>query len=502
MLNLNVNHSFQLSPPIAILGVPFDNVTGDQTLALIDSMIASRRPHYVVTANVDFVTQAQTDAELRRILLDAHLVLCDGAPLVWASRLLGNPLPERVTGSDTVPRLMELAAEKGHRVFLLGATPDSARQAVENLARKHPRLNIAGHYSPPFGSLLEMDHREIRRRVATARPDLLFVAFGCPKAEKWIAMHYRSLGVPVVMGIGATIDFLAGKVKRAPLWMQRAGLEWLFRVAQEPARLAGRYAKDSWVFGRGICAQLAQLNPDLHPLSADAAPPQAALDPPAEDNCRVARLTGPLRAAAARLFEPLASAAGWSVLDLSAVSSIDSTGVALLLRLQSRLRAEGREIVLAAAGDNVMKALASMNLQNAFLRAPDAASAGRLAETRARENQKALKVPGLDEETAIEWPAEVTAANARLVWARTRKIMSLPAMAPPPVDLSRVNYIDSAGLLLLLRLNQFALRRGKKLAFAGAQPAVREVLRGAKLDQLFLERPELCHLIGDAVPVS
>src|SRR5437867_4077472 len=122
-------------PPIAILGVPFDNVTIAQTIQLIEEMVASGRPHYLVTANVDFLVQAQVDVELRRILFDAHLVLCDGTPLVWASRLLGNPLPERVAGSDLVPLLIRVAAEKGYRLFFLGATPESSSKAVENLQR-------------------------------------------------------------------------------------------------------------------------------------------------------------------------------------------------------------------------------------------------------------------------------------------------------------------------------------------------------------------------------
>ena len=178
-------------PPLAILGVPFDNVTATETIAAIDSMIASRQPHYLVTANVDFLVQAQEDVELRRILFDAHLVLCDGTPLVWASRLLGNPLLERVAGADLVPLLLRAAAEKGYRVFFLGATPESAKQAVDNLKKLHPTLIIADHYSPPFNKLLEMDHDQIKQRILAAKPDLLFVSLGCPKQEKWIAMNYR-----------------------------------------------------------------------------------------------------------------------------------------------------------------------------------------------------------------------------------------------------------------------------------------------------------------------
>jgi N-acetylglucosaminyldiphosphoundecaprenol N-acetyl-beta-D-mannosaminyltransferase len=246
-------------PPIAILGVPFDNVSTAETIDAIDRMVVSRQPHYLVTANVDFLVQAQEDVELRRILFDAHLVLCDGTPLVWASRLLGNPLLERVAGADLVPLLLRVAAEKGYRIFFLGATEESCTQAVNRLRKLHPKLIIADHYSPPFNKLLEMDHDEIKRRILAAKPDLLFVSFGCPKQEKWIAMHYRSLGVPVSAGVGATIDFLAGTVKRAPVWMQRTGMEWIYRLAQEPRRLFKRYFKDLWVFGWKILGQLWQL---------------------------------------------------------------------------------------------------------------------------------------------------------------------------------------------------------------------------------------------------
>src|SRR2546421_1513993 len=244
-----------MAAPVAILGVPFDSVTTAETLEIIARMIESGEPHYIATANVDFLVQAQEDVELRRILFDAHLVLCDGTPLIWASRLLGNPLLERVAGADLVPLLLRVAAEKGYRIFFLGATEESCTQAVTRLRKLHPALVIADHYSPPFNKLLEMDHDEIKRRILAAKPDLLFVSFGCPKQEKWIAMHYRSLGVPVSAGVGATIDFLAGTVKRAPVWMQRVGMEWIYRLAQEPRRLFKRYVADLWHFSGAILAQ-------------------------------------------------------------------------------------------------------------------------------------------------------------------------------------------------------------------------------------------------------
>lgn len=239
----------------AILGIEFDRVTFLGAIERLEEMIESRRPHYVVTANVDFMVQARRDPELRRILNDAHLTLCDGTPLVWASRLLGNPLPERVAGSDLAPRLIGVAAKKNYRVFFLGASPEANAQAVARVRAQFPNLEI-GHYSPPFRPLPEMDHGEIRRRILAARPDLLFVAFGCPKAEKWMAMNYRALGVPVTIGVGGTIDFLAGRLKRAPGWMQRTGFEWVFRLAQEPRRLGKRYVTDLWRFGWAMTGEL------------------------------------------------------------------------------------------------------------------------------------------------------------------------------------------------------------------------------------------------------
>jgi N-acetylglucosaminyldiphosphoundecaprenol N-acetyl-beta-D-mannosaminyltransferase len=237
-----------------MLDVEFDRVTLDETIERIDEMVLSPDPHYVVTPNVDFLVQARRDAHLKQILLDSHLVLCDGTPLVWASHWLGKPLPERVAGSDLAPRIVKLAAERNYRLFFLGASPDANTQAVANMRVKYPGLEIS-HYSPPFMPLAEMDHEEIGRRIRTARPHILFVAFGCPKGEKWMAMHYRSLGVPVMISVGATIDFLAGRVKRAPIWMRRSGVEWIFRMSQEPRRLFWRYASDLYPFARGITAQ-------------------------------------------------------------------------------------------------------------------------------------------------------------------------------------------------------------------------------------------------------
>lgn len=264
------------APTVVLLGVAFDKTNFAEAVQRIEEMIASREPHYVCTANVDFVVQARHDAELRRILNGADLTLCDGTPLVWASRLLGNPLPERVAGSDLVPQLIERAAGKNWRLFFLGATPEANAQAIANVRGQFPNV-FANGFSPPFQRLAEINNIEIAKRIRATQPDILLVAFGCPKAEKWIAANFRALGVPVTIGVGATIDFLAGRVKRAPLWMQHAGVEWIFRLWQEPRRLFKRYATDLWQFGWAMTAEIwrvklrARRKPEVSEITKDAA---------------------------------------------------------------------------------------------------------------------------------------------------------------------------------------------------------------------------------------
>ena len=197
----------------------------------------------------------QRDDNLRSILGHADLVLCDGKPIVWASRLLGGGLPARVAGSDLIPRLLKRAEEKGWRVFLLGGSPEVGSDAARLVAAAYPALGELAHYSPPFRPLDEMDDADIIARVHAAKPDLMLVCFGCPKQEKWIARHRLALAVPVMIGAGATIDFLAGRMARAPVWMRRSGMEWLFRLLQEPTRLAKRYADDFLHFFPAILLQ-------------------------------------------------------------------------------------------------------------------------------------------------------------------------------------------------------------------------------------------------------
>lgn len=472
---------------IAILGVPFDNVTTAEAVTLVEKMVASRRPHYFVTANVDFLVQAQEDVELRRILFDANLVLCDGTPLVWASRLLGNPLPERVAGSDLVPLLVRIAAEKKYRLFFLGGTPETTERALANMKAKYANLSVEG-YSPPFNKLLEMDHDEIKRRITEARPDFLFVSFGCPKQEKWIAMHYLSLGVPVSAGVGATIDFLAGQVKRAPVWMQRTGTEWIFRLLQEPRRLFRRYVKGLWVFGRSILAQWWQ----LRSRRKRGQPVKVSAPVLAESTWQWLQLPERLDAAAVRndvlLVDQVLADGRHCLLQMNQVTFIDSTGIGLLIRLQKKIRATGRQLVLLDPSAALKRALALMNLQDFFATAPDFDSARALIAARATEQDKAASLATGASADSLLWQGEITAANAEKVWRVTEKqlLAGEGAARKLVIDLSQVRFMDSTGMGIMVRARKLAKLQSIQLTFTGIQPAVQNVMRLARLEPFLL----------------
>ncbi len=219
----------------------------------------SGKCRYVVTPNVDHAVLLREHDGLRDAYAGANLVLADGYPIVWASRLLGQPVPSRVAGSDLVPRLFSaVRPDRGLRVFLLGAAPGVAARAAAAMLEWWPNVTTVGCYSPPPG--FETDDEEcndILGRIAVCRPDVVLVGLGAPKQECWVHRHHENIQAPVVLCVGATIDFLAGEKRRAPRWMQRAGIEWLHRMCSEPRRLVRRYARDAWIFPQLVWQQWA-----------------------------------------------------------------------------------------------------------------------------------------------------------------------------------------------------------------------------------------------------
>ncbi|HYG21210.1 MAG TPA: WecB/TagA/CpsF family glycosyltransferase [Verrucomicrobiae bacterium] len=481
------------SAPVALLGVVFDPVTLPQTLQRIEDMIASRRPHYIATANMDFVVQARADLELRRILFEADLVLCDGTPLVWASRLLANPLPERVAGADMVPELIRVAAEKGYRLFLLGAAPEAAERAVANLRRQHPNLQIAGHYSPPFKPLLEMDHDDINRRIRDAKPDILLVSFGCPKQEKWISMNYQSLNVPVSIGVGATIDFLGGQMKRAPRWMQRSGLEWVYRLMQEPRRLFKRYAVDMGVFGtQFLCQWFRSSAVWLRDRERGCAGTMRThnwqhVGLPAHFDVEAVRLNG-------SVLKQAIDGTRHCLLDLRQVKFIDSTGIAALMHLQRALRKDSRTLVLLAPSRSVRNELEFMRLTEFFRIAETLDEAQRIKDS--LQQEKAAPVVG---QNPIVWRGEITVTNADEVLTLSERCL-LAASEKVKVDLSQVRFIDSTGAAAMRRLCSTAVRAGRQVVFTGMSPAVLSVLRCCRIDPTVAARAAKTHAVHNGEP--
>lgn len=232
-----------------MFGISISNIDFDGVCDRIESRIAHRTPGYVVTTNVNHVCLCHRDGVFRAAYEDAFLAITDGVPLIWASWLLGRPLRKKLSGSDLVPWLSEFAAKKNHSVFLLGGTPGTAHETAGTLQRKNPNLQIAGVHCPPYG--FEHDPEELQRtleKIQAAKPDILFVALGSPKQELWMQKHYQTIDVPVSIGVGATFDFISGRVKRAPAPLQQLGFEWLWRLAMEPRRLWRRYLMEDTLF--------------------------------------------------------------------------------------------------------------------------------------------------------------------------------------------------------------------------------------------------------------
>ena len=223
----------QGSPAVDILGVPIHRLSEEETLRRLEEMALSGTPHHVMTVNPEFVMMARENEEFRNVLVHADLALPDGMGILWASRILGRPLKERIAGVDIVTRFAGVAARKGIRTFLLGAAEGVAEKVAALHVAANPGLGIAGTFA---GSPSPADEEDICRRIGAAHPHALFVAYGPPRQDLWIARTRERLRVPLAIGVGGTFDFIAGVVPRAPLWMQRGGLEWLYRLMKEPRR--------------------------------------------------------------------------------------------------------------------------------------------------------------------------------------------------------------------------------------------------------------------------
>jgi N-acetylglucosaminyldiphosphoundecaprenol N-acetyl-beta-D-mannosaminyltransferase len=228
-----------------VLGVGISTTSYADVASTCAKWLANRdaqlTAHYICVTSVHGVMEARKNGQLRSILNQADIATPDGMPLVWALRSFGMPGQERVYGPNLMLTLCAQAEEQGHRIFLYGGRAEVLDTLCNNLRTRYPRLVIAGSYSPPFRPLTQSEEASVRDMISAARPDLLFVGISTPKQERWMAEHRDCFPGVIMIGVGAAFDFHSGRVKQAPAWMQRSGLEWLFRLLSEPARLWRRY---------------------------------------------------------------------------------------------------------------------------------------------------------------------------------------------------------------------------------------------------------------------
>jgi len=441
--------------PIAILGVPFDNISLAEMCSLAGTMIESRYPHYATTVGVDFLVSAQDDVELRRILFDAHLIVAEENLVVWASKLLGNPLPGSVTVPNLIPQLFVLAEAKNWRVFLLGGDEAAAQQ----IRTRHPKLNLVGTFKPEIKPLLEMDHTDILRRVRDAKPDILLVAFGCPTQEKWINMNYRTAGVPFVLGAGTSFNFVTGDGR--PRMGGTKKLRFILAVLRQWWKLRTRKK------------------------AGDA--PQADVMPDPQGNLiiRAPKSLGAAEAAAAQSEWQRAVENGNVFFDLTETTFADSTGIGALIRLRKRSRELNYQFILIAHRPPVEAALKLMKLEEFFNVQPSIAGAKILMESAAGVAPVSSGVSA--QELQIRWTGEITTLNAVELGAYTESELTQvsPGMSVV-IDLGRVTFVDSTGIGLMVRFKKNLTRQNVGLKFINVSPSVRNVIRATQLEAFLL----------------
>ena len=228
-----------------LFGCPVDAVNMTEAIAWVDDRIARRMPSRVGAVNAAKLVGIEEDPRLARAVTACELILADGMSVVWATRLLTGVRLRRVAGIDLMERLVEHAAERGHRIFFLGAKPEVLEAMIGILGQRFPTLQVAGRH---HGYFRPEDEPALAETIRATRPDIVFVAMGTPAKEYWVDRHFRDVGASICMGVGGSFDVIAGVVQRAPGWMQNAGLEWLYRLLQEPGRLWRRYLTTSAVF--------------------------------------------------------------------------------------------------------------------------------------------------------------------------------------------------------------------------------------------------------------
>ncbi|MEM7697770.1 MAG: WecB/TagA/CpsF family glycosyltransferase [Verrucomicrobiota bacterium] len=247
-------------PSVELFGIPFSRISSEGMIDEVNSSVSEHHglpgTRHALTPNVDFIRRAQGSSSAKQLIRGADYVLCDSRPVFWLSRIFRRNLPEQVAGSDLVPRLLEDANEKARSLFLFGSDEATLEKVRSRLATDYPKVRVAGSISPPFGEIEDWDNEAYLAEINNSKPDLLLVGLGFPKQDQWIARYKRRLAVPISFGVGASLDFIAGKQTRAPRWVKLVGFEWLWRFGTDPLRLGPRYVAGFSALGKAVLTQL------------------------------------------------------------------------------------------------------------------------------------------------------------------------------------------------------------------------------------------------------
>lgn len=503
-----------------VLGIPVDRVTlaqaVDRVFCMVDEFGADRRPRLVATVNVDFLVNAlgwfsgvPRHPELVAVLREAELITADGMPVVWAARLLGAALPERVTGADLVPRLAREAALRGKSLYFLGGSREVAEQAARILQERNPGLRIAGIDSPfvhTTGEKLadaDVEDEPILERINRSGADILLVGFGNPKQEMWFSRNRDRLRVPVSIGIGGAFNFITGAVARAPRWMQRTGLEWIFRVIQEPRRLWRRYALGMAKLGVMLAPSVL-----LHAATALATGRRrAAAPPPADDGAlllsgiqavRALYLPAVLDAAAAAALEaPIREALEGDalLLDAAQVRYADAVGLGLLAEVCGA-SADGRASVYLARGSRWFRRLVSANRLGDLVGpriCRDATEAVERLRERWGEDRlfAGVRMHGQAIVLSLFGPLRVAQVDA-LDRAALAQYLGNRACV---VDLTYCTGLDTAGVGLLAKIRREVVGEANPCILCSASPAALRMIRSAGM----LEHFTVCRDVAQAL---
>lgn len=475
---------------VLLLGLPFHNLTIEEALSACEGSMNRKNPEYFVTANVDFTLKAYHDDELRQILFFAEKVICDGKPLVWVSRFLGFPLRERVAGADLVLKLIERCAILKKSIYFLGSDDPTCSKAKSILIEKYPGLQIVGHESPPKSDMGLWNHYEIRKRIRNAKPDLLLVALGCPKQEKWIAENYKKTGVPLSIGIGASIDYIAGKQKRAPLLFQKIGLEWFWRMLLSPRRLASRYKADLIFLLKATYRQRQLMKSQRKNLRNRTL--QNASTQTIQLNAVFETLVwkGSLERA---YLDSLPWPKSWHrpiVCQMNEVFFIDSSGLGKLALLARTCKKEGQPFAIYSPSNVVAKSIYSMRLEKIFPMYDDLSMLNAYIET--EKSAKTTHQRDIQGGTlTFEFPINLVTENEAQIKDLLNHILNAHKNFTQVVlVMTQVEYMDSSGIAFLLRFLKEIERRNIHLFLANLCKQPKSLIHLLKLEKILKEDPE------------